>query len=1185
MPTDAQLRAIRNLGNTVVVAGAGTGKTSTLVGRVLHWIAEEDASIDRLLLLTFTEASAAEMKQRLRDELNKRLAEAEIDDLIDHLNEQLALLEQAQISTLHSFCLRLVRDHFHVLGIDPDVRVLDEQQTRPLEERVLDDLIREHVTSSREDSLAIQRLIRVYTGGNDFLLRGWIKKIHRFARTLPDPAAWFAHELSECAREHPVHWEDWLMAEIGSWKDRWLQTLKPLRRHDEFVRHAYQALKEVPVQGFSWSIADALALVRKPGPRWKRGTPKSLKDTVNPVFDEAAHYRRLLDSTEGDSALLADWKQLRNDLVALLKLAREFGRRFDESKRLLGGIDFADQEQLVLRLLADENSGVAEHCRSEYQQVFIDEAQDINQAQDAILSAISHDNRFIVGDVKQCIYQFRLTDPRIFRRYAEDWSAIDAPGLTIPLVENFRSHEGVVNFVNRMFNDLMVPELGGLDYENEEQLNFGAREQRTNKTVSTDPTATRRVEINLLSTDINESQSDPDDDDTNLTAIELEARLVAQRLRRLMNETIPVFDQGDDEPRPVRWSDMAVLLRSPGPCAEAFVREFRRFGIPLQAKRAGFFSAQEIEDLINLLRLLDNPRQDIPLLAVLHSPIVGLSAEELGWLRADDRDESIWRCLTEFVAEDEENDLRRKLNGFLKSYYDWRALARQSSLSHCLEVILEQTHYESLLLIDNRGAERIGNIRRLLDLARQYDPFQRQGLHRFVRFVDAQRDADLDLEPAPPSVTDAVTLMSIHQSKGLEFPVVVAAGLGRKFNEQDVNAAMVVDEKFGVCLHVHPYGPEQRYLSLPLHLARQRRRRELRAEEMRLLYVACTRARDWLILSGSVRSSLEKFGDHCAKELSPHSLTTAARMTDWVFPWLGRQIHEGQDDGITDCFRWEFWSAQDERLRPHTAAETTTRETLRPEPFFGVDVEALSDRIEFVYPHEGATVEAAKTSVSVLRRRAADIDEVSRPRFMAPRIIVEQVTDEDEGKMSATDRGNLHHSFLQKIDLSRSGSPQELRSQANRLRELGLFTEAEFVAMDYEALAEFWVSPLGRQIRESAGRVERELPFTVRLHTDDLHQLQLVEGHLEMATGDFVVVQGVVDLALITEDEVLILDYKTDSVTAENVETKLRSYAPQLRLYAHALKNTFRKKNATAWLHFLDISQSHQVDLTEKSAV
>lgn len=1180
MPTDAQLEAIHHRGNTVVVAGAGTGKTSTLVGRVLHWITEEGASIDRLLLLTFTEASAAEMKHRLRDELNERLGNAETEELANHLNEQLAHLEQAQISTLHSFCLRLIRDHFHVLGIDPDIRVLDEQQTRPLEERVLDDLIREHVTSIREDSLVVQRLIRVYTGGNEFLLRGWIKKLHRFARTLPDPGAWFGRELNECARERPVHWEDWLMSEIVEWRDRWLNILQPLRRSDEFVDHAYQALKDVPVQGFSWSLADALALVRKPGPRWKRGTPKALKDTVNPVFDEAAHYRRLLDSTDGDSALQADWNQLRPDLIALLKLAREFGRRFDEAKRALGGIDFADQEQLVLRLLQDKDSGVAELCRSEYQQVFIDEAQDINQAQDAILSAISDDNRFIVGDVKQCIYQFRLTDPRIFRQYAEAWSAIDAPGLTIPLVENFRSHEGVVDFVNAMFDDLMVPELGGLDYENEEQLIFGAREQRTNKTVSLEPEATRRVEINLLSTDANDALSDPDNDDTNLTAIELEARLVAQRLRNLMDESVPVFDQDSDELRPVRWSDMAVLLRSPGPCAEAFVREFRRYGIPLQAKRAGFYSAQEIQDLINLLRLLDNPRQDIPLLAILHSPIVGLSAEELGWLRADDRDESIWRCMTEYVAEDGESELRTKLKSFLQMYYDWRALSRQSSLSHCLEVILEQTHYESLLLIDNRGSERIGNIRRLLDLARQYDPFQRQGLHRFVRFVDAQRDADLDLEPAPPSVTDAVTLMSIHQSKGLEFPVVVAAGLGRKFNEQDVNAAMVVDEKFGVCLHVHPHGPEQRYLSLPLHLARQHRRRELRAEEMRLLYVACTRARDWLILSGTVRSSLEKIIEQCARDLTPHSLANAARMTDWIFPWLGRQIDEGQSLGIGETFRWEFWTANDERLRPQAEGEIAV-ETVRPGSFFGVDVEALADRLEFAYPHEGATVEAAKSSVSVLRRRAAEVDDVSRPRFMTPRIIVEPKEEGDE-HMSATDRGNLHHSFLQKIDLQRCGSPQELRSQANRFREAGVFTEAEFVAIDYEALAEFWVSPLGRKLRESKGRIERELPFTVRLQTEDLHELQLVEQNLDMVADEFVVVQGVVDLALITEDEVLVLDYKTDSVTPETLDSKLHAYRPQLRLYAHALRHTFRKDKAFAWLHFLSLSQSHEVDLPEK---
>jgi ATP-dependent helicase/nuclease subunit A len=1175
MPTPAQIEAIENPGNTVVMAGAGTGKTSTLVNRVLHWIRQSGGSIERMLMVTFTEASAAEMRQRLRKSLAESLRAADESEA-DHLNEQLALLEQAQISTLHSFCLRLVREHFHVLGIDPDVRVLDEQQTRPLEERVLEEMIREHLSGRHSDSPAVQRLLRRYLGGNENSLRDWIRKIHRFARTLAEPAAWFDREVAAAEQDSAPHWEEWLTADVRAWQTKWIPILEPLRSENEFVEVALKTVSAIPADGGVVEIGMAMSAIVKPARAWKRGTEKWLKDAVDPCYKEAAAYSRLLGAGPEGSALAEDWNLIRHQVTTLLTLTREFGRRFDLAKRELGGIDFADQEQLALELLRNEEAGVAANCRESFLQVFIDEAQDINHAQDAILSAVSNRNRFIVGDIKQCIYQFRLTDPRIFDRYAREWTEGGAEGRTIALVENFRSHEGVVNFVNGLFDSLMLPEVGGVDYQSTARLEFGAREERVDKTVATDPAARRRVEINLLATDPDDSSADPDDDDSNLMAIELEARLVAQRLRRMMDEGVTVADPDTNESRAVRWSDMAVLLRSPGPCAESFVREFRRFGIPLQAKRAGFYAALEVQDLINLLRLLDNPRQDIPLLAVLHSPLVGLDLEELGWLRANDREESIWRCVKGFVEAGEPTSLRDKLAGFLKSFAEWRALSRQSSLSHCLEVILEQTHYESLLLIGERGAERMGNVRRLLDLARQYDPFQRQGLHRFVRFVEAQEEASMDLEPAPPSVTEAVALMSIHQSKGLEFPVVVAAGLGRKFNEQDVNAALVVDEEFGVCLHVHPHGPEQRYASLPLQLARKGRRRELRAEELRLLYVACTRAKDRLILTGTIRATVEKFADLMDKELNGERIAAAKGMTDWLFPWLGRRVGSSEMRGIADTFGWEFWSAEDERLKPADPGSGETESIIvQPSLFLGVDLDRLADRLEFVYPHEGATIEAAKTSVSELRKRATEDDEVSRPRYAARSGFASGGLK--TGKISAAERGTLHHRFLQKIELDRAGSPQELRSQAHLMREAEDFTDAEFAAIDYEALAELWVSPLGRMIRETVGRIERELPFTVRLGLRDLQSLELVGDGIDLTAGEFVVVQGVVDLAVMEDDGIVVLDYKTDSMGEADVGDKLKQYGPQLRLYAHALEAIYRQPVKGAWLHFLAIGRSVDV--------
>lgn len=1153
--TEAQRQAVEHAGNTLLKAGAGTGKTSTLVQRVLHWVTEKGHSIDRLLMVTFTEASAAEMRQRIRESLMSRLEAASTDEEQDLLGEQLARLEQAQISTLHSFCLRLVKENFHLLGIDPDVRVLDDQQTRPLEERLLDELMRERVAGQDEGSLAVQRLIRTYAAGNRDRVQGWIKQVHRFVRTLPAPDAWIEGELAAYAEPEPIQWREWLGEEICDWRTQWIPRLEPLRNENDFVEQALAGVRAIPVEGDLLQMGEALALICKPG-RWANGTDAALKKTVNKCYDEAAIFADWLELSEGRNGLDEDWDHVRGDMATLLRLVREFDRRFTEAKGEIGGIDFADQEQLTLRLLLDETTGVAVQCRDWFQQVMIDEAQDINRAQDAILREVSGENRFIVGDIKQCIYQFRLTDPRIFDGYATRWSA--GEGRVIPLQDNFRSHEGVVCFVNRLFESIMVPEVGGMDYDESARLEFGAPDSRSERSLANDPAGENRVEINFLAAK-NPGES------VGATTVELEARMVASRLRELKDREYQIQDPETDRFRPVDWQDMAVLLRSPSTGAETYVQEFRSFGIPLQAKRAGFYSSMEVADLINLMRLLDNPRQDIPLLAVLRSPLVGWSVEELGWLRVGHGRESCWESLARVAEAEESNGIKEKATAFKARFDQWRSLVRQSSLSHALEVILEQTHYEALLAMQPRGAERAGNLRRLLELARQYDPYQRQGLHRFIRFIDAQEEANVDLEPAPPAVTNSVRLMSVHQSKGLEFPVVAVGGMGKQFNEQDYKAALTVDEDLGLCPQVFPGGPEQRYPSLPLVLARRRGRRELRGEELRLLYVACTRAKDRLILAGAMNSTAEDLEDIMARELGAGEVAAAKGTFDWLLPWLGRSIGATGPNDAKDSLSWDLWTADDVRLIPAVGIETDEDGTAG-DPFARVDSDALADRLEFAYPFAGASVEAAKTSVSDLRKRAAETDDVTKPKYARPTEFEESVPT--DGRLSAADLGTLHHSFLQQIDPWKASSPQELKAQANRLLQAGELDERGIAALDFPAIAGFWASSVGRSFLSGGGKLERELPFTARFGTRQLAELN-VGGHAELGTEDFVVVQGVVDLALIGESEIVIADYKTDHFRIGDLDSKLGAYVPQLRLYAEALEMIYRRPVRSAWLYFL----------------
>jgi ATP-dependent helicase/nuclease subunit A len=993
----------------------------------------------------------------------------------------------------------------------------------------------------------------------------------------------------------------------------------------------------------------------------------------------------------------------------------------------------------------------------------VDEYQDINAAQDAILRLVSGEgaeaNRFLVGDLKQSIYRFRLANPRIFAGYAKAWRGPgssrreEAPtnaergmrnaessqslltsaatGSVLALSDNFRSREAVLNFVNPLFRALMRESIGGVDYDAEAELKFGDPEGRAllrnpvPATSSRRPDAadaterrlqvagTARVELHILTTDADEADDDRDSAASellDLLAIEREARCVALRLRALLAAGHQVLDEEAKTPRPVEWRDMVVLMRSPGSHVEAFAQEFHRAGVPLHAARGGFYEALEVSDLLNLLRLLDNPLQDLPLLAVLRSPLVAMPLEELVAIRTHNDERLFWDALTKFCAagqpaaqtdkaallphpgprplgegeatstvcspntsgSESATALTRptsktavsaltlptipplpagegrgeggrglestpgstpaahsafeKASTFLTCFAIWRDRLRLSSLTDCLERALAETHYEALLLAGPRGAERVANVRRLLDLARQFDPYQRQGLHRFLQFIAAQEEAELDHDPAPTPTDNAVRLMSIHQSKGLEFPVVVVAGLGTRFNERDLRGDILLDEEFGLCPMVSPPGCERRYASLPHWLARRRGRRELLGEELRLLYVALTRARDTLLLVGTdAGKDVAAKWRGPATELNDLALLKARCPLNWLRAWLPSVTREADwhNDaaGGNELLRWDFYTADDERL----AGSGSSRREEAPSQVQGEDgassrrllpetLAALREKLEWGYPHADTTHEPAKTSVTVLRRRAAEADEEAtqwfRPRGGEAR--------RKHGELSAAQLGVAHHTFLQGVDFARAATELDLRNEAARLVATGLLTERDAAGLDFAALLRFWESPVGQAVRTEAkaGRVQREVPFTARFTVAELRGMGLMPGSGRrdaaprspspitnrqtpsakreapstnrqaqsrqepvpsfQTDGEFILVQGVADLVVFREQELWLLDYKTDHFPEAELPAKLREYGPQLSLYALALERIHRKRVTNTWLHFLALGRTEQ---------
>jgi ATP-dependent helicase/nuclease subunit A len=990
-------------------------------------------------------------------------------------------------------------------------------------------------------------------------------------------------------------------------------------------------------------IAASLEQVLKADQQWDYGAKGRFRDPHNKFFEDAQFLRSVAcrtcpsphttvsdQQTASADPLAEDWQWVRPQMIALLQLAQQFGAQFARAKRELGAVDFHDLEQFALQLLWDRQARqpttVAQHWRERLRLLFVDEYQDINAAQDAILQALgragAEANRFLVGDVKQSIYRFRLADPRIFQRYALAWSSSPDLGAVIDLADNFRSHEAILEFVNAFFSRLMRPEIGGVAYDEKARLRFGdATGRRAMTRAAEEPggpnSGTRaRIELLLRLTGVGGAENDSGDsiglaEDqalSDLSKTEQEARLLALRLKELKEQPAHVWDQEKQQHRPVQWRDMVILLRSPRYKAESYAKEFARLGLPLVVARSGFYDATEITDWLSLLQLLDNPLQDIPLLAVLRSPVVGISLDELAIIRHAHRDGYFWTALNRFQQDPQpitsnpktpdadacsstaENanannhtQTLGKVELFLQRYARWRQFARQGALSRCLETMLDETCYEAWLLGQPRGDQRQANVRRLLTLTQQFDQFQRQGLFRFLRFVEAQQAAEVDAEPALISTENAVQLLSIHQSKGLEFPVVAVADLGKPFNFSDLYQQVILDEELGLCPQVKPPHTGQRYPSLPYWLAQRRQKRELLGEEMRLLYVAMTRACDMLLLAGTAaQKTTAKTWPAMAAQWSAPQLLTARCYLDWLGGWLVEATghRDWTGGGQTPLLEWRVYLDAHPGLAQVEPSQSAPAQSLvEGGPAPPQALQSLQQRLAWQYPFAPATRQPAKSSVSALRRQAVAETEEESPALFdfsvpAAKFRIQGLATGAGPELSPAEIGTAHHAFLELVALERVNSRAELEREADRLERMRLLLPAERQALDLDAVAGFWQSDIGQRIRARADQVRRELPFTARFRPMELGGLLSPSFSDPSLAGEFIVVQGVADLAVVLEKEVWLLDYKTDRVTMAEVDSKIAAYKPQIRLYAMALSQIYHRPVTQRWLHFLALNKS-----------
>ncbi len=1173
--TPSQIAAIERNGNVLVLAGAGTGKTRTLVERCVVRLLDPDnpAKLTEMLLVTFTDAAAAEMKRRIRQRLEEELSQS--STMRARIQDELAFLDRADICTLHSFCLRMVRNHFHELQLDPQLTVLTDVQRRLLMEETLDALLKKHFAGGSPFSSDVQGLLHLYGQGAEGSIHDLLLNVYEYTQTRVNPGVWLKAQQALYGTEQPEQWQAWFAEAFQQWRARWIPRLRS-QPAANFRAHGFARL----LQQSSAEPKIVLTTISTEDSDWE-GTKGKFRNPIREFFDEAAFLNSLLDDQGEATPLREDWNWVRRPMRTLVELVSEFTQAFSQRKGVEGFVDFTDFEQFALRLLwgADGQTltPLAEQYRRQLKWVLVDECQDINPSQDAILRALSAENRFLVGDVKQSIYRFRLADPRIFQGYQKQWARQDA-GSVIALSENFRSREGLLAFVNSMFETLMQAEIGGVAYDADARLRFSEVAQRRPLSIG-EPA----VEFHLaLKTNEVEDPENGDDPAAmvEVTDTEREARIVASRAAELRDSKFQVWNKEANCFEDVAWKHIVILLRAPSHKAETYARVFYEAGIPLQAQGSGFYDNAEILDLTNLLEFLNNPFNDVPTLAVLRSPLVGLTLNELAEIRIANKKDPFWMALKRWhEVADRNSPTFAKVDRFLAQFGRWRQMGREMTISQRLEGIIDETHYFEWLLTQDRASQRRANVERFLALAQQFDPLQRVGLQRFLRFIQMQHEGELEREPRPVDHPNAVRFMSIHQSKGLEFPVVIVPDLAKQFNLQELKGQVLIDDQLGLCPKVQPPDVNGRYPSLAHWMAAQRQKPELLGEELRLLYVAFTRAQERLILIGTAtpKRAYETWPERAPRAGEEHFLISARSCLDWLGPMLcGHAADTWADSrqGEAKLFTWKTYRpAETAQFRREPELSRVADPAPLDAPAFG----QLARKLEWQYPHQAAITVSAKQNATVLARvaRHQTSDEAQQLFSFAPRSsISEQIRRRSQGgALSAAALGIAHHRFLHLLDFRAAKTLKALTTEADRIEAGGFLTPEERQGLDLGAILAFWQSPLGLKVLAHVRDVHREIPFTARCSPSELKGMGI---SLDPALGDqeFFIVRGMVDLAVILEKAIWIIDFKTDSLIATDVARATQTYAPQLKLYALALSRIYRRPVAEAWLHFFAVGET-----------
>lgn len=1241
--TNEQLQAIKTRRcNLLVAAAAGSGKTAVLVERIIRIITDDEnpVDIDRLLVVTFTSAAAAEMRERIAGAISKAL---ENNPNSKNLQRQLTLLSRANITTMHSFCLDVIKNYFYTIDLDPSFRIGDETEATLMKNEIIEELFEEYY---EEDNEEFKNLIEAYSGSkDDEKLKEMILSLYRFSMSGPWPEQWLMEKaedfnISTIEELDKSPWvkvlKDSLRVELLGFLNMYKKAMDIINDTDGlepyldafnsdygYLERAYESL-----DGNLNSIYIALnsiSFIKLKTVKKNQVSDENAQNSVKSIRDSVKKkIKSLIESTfeftpqEALDGIIGVYPFMKT----LASTTLEFSKRFNEKKREKNILDFNDLEHLCLKILIDRDednkiipSKVAEHFMEFFDEVLVDEYQDSNNVQETIIDLVSRRkyeeaNVFMVGDVKQSIYRFRQAKPELFLDKYNRYSLEEGNNeRKIQLYKNFRSRQEVIEGVNYIFKMVMSKTVGELEYTDEEALNLGASFEAV---IDEDSIVGGEIELHILdksgivkeedteySDDDNDGESKEEEED--IDGITLEAKIVAKRIKELFEakdgKKFKVFDKDTKEYRDVKYKDIVILLRATKNWSEIFLDELGSEGIPVYADTgSGYFESIEIRTIMSLLKVIDNPLQDVPMIATLRSPIVGFTAEELSDLRLLNKDLYFYEVIKEVSEGTHEvnDELKFKCTKFMDDLSKWRERAIYTPIDEFIWYLYMDTAFYGYVGAMPNGKLRQANLKILFQRAKQYESTSFKGLFNFINFINKLRKSSGDMGSAKVlgENEDVVRIMSIHKSKGLEFPIVFTSGMGKQFNLMDLSNSILYHEELGFGPNYVNLDTRNSYSTLAKEAIKKRIRLETLSEEMRILYVAFTRAKEKLIITGAT-SNLEKAINSWVSSASldenivlPSEVLKGKSYLDWIAMAMCKHTCGEKLRGVTGASRdlitsdfstWniKFWTK--DLLTVDKNLESVDK--VEDESLFITSKNIVVDkeiqrRLDYKYKFIEGAMLPSNISVSDLKKKEfTDGDEThdTVEVFKEKEVLKPKFLKEEKG-LSAAERGTVIHYVMQRLNYDRVNTISEIKAQIEEMVMDNSLTEKEASVVWYKKIYNFFNSDLGKRLLKSykEGRlVSRELPFFTELSSVEYNPELSEKVYLD----EKIRLQGIIDCFFEEEDGIVLLDYKTDYVEEGNIDEIIERYRSQLKYYKDALEKITEKKVKESYLYLFGIDR------------